>query len=247
MTTGQKLAAAVVALGLAAVAGDVLYLHHERSADWTAAMPEAQTAVDPDDLVFLKRERPSNLADVKQLDGTTVWMSAGGQMDYYPYAAHHADYAHLVGTLLAIDELAIKDAFEQVAPKQAQYRIPAGDKQVLLVFTLPKSTDATKQYAVPVGYRQGRDYTFYTDDLFFYVDPHQLYSYWSPQIWQAIDTHQVILGMTEREVQLALGQVSKNGAGDSGNRDVTYANLGKPIAVTFVKNHVTAFRTAQDF
>jgi hypothetical protein len=240
MTTAQKIAAAVVALGLATVAGEVLYLHHERNSTWTPANPQAQFTTDPDDLVFLKKDRPSNLADVKQLDGTSVWMSAGGQMDYYPYAAHRADYAHPVGTLLAIDELAIKDAFEQVAPKQAQYRIPGGDKQVLLVFTMPKSADPTRQYAVPVGYKQGADYTFYTDDLFFYSDPHQLYSFWSPQIWQAIDSHRAILGMKERQVQLALGQVSKNSTEDYGNREVTYANLGKPVSVTFVKNQATS-------
>jgi hypothetical protein len=240
MTTAQKLAAAVVVLGLVAIAGEALYLHHERNSAWTPATPEAQTTTDPDDLVFLKKERPSSVADIKQLDGTTVWISAGGQMEYYPYVAHRADYTHPVGTLLAIDELAIKDAFEQVAPKLAQYRIPAGDKQVLLVFTMPKSIDPAKQYAVPVGYKQAGDYTFYADDIFFYVDPHQLYSYWSPQIWQAIDSHQVILGMKERQVQLSLGQVSKNATENYGNREVTYANLGKPISVTFVKNQVTS-------
>ena len=247
MTKAQKIAAIVVALGLTVVAGEVLYLHHERNTAWTPAAPEAEATSDPDDLVFLKRERPSSLADVKDLDGTTVWMSAGGQMDYYPYTSHHADYLHSAGTLLAVDQLAIHDAFEQVAPKQAQYRIPAGDRQVLLVFTMPKSADPAKQFAVPVGYKQGSDYTFYTDDIFFYADPHQLYSYWGPQIWQAIDSHQVILGMKERQVQLALGQVSKNTTEDYGNREVTYANLGKPITVTFVKNKATAFRSDQPF
>jgi hypothetical protein len=243
MTKGQKLAAAVVVIGLAVAAGEVLYIHHERVAASAPATEQPEAAVDPDALVFLKKERPSSVADVKQLDGTTLWVSAGGQMEYYPYAAHRADYAHSAGTLLAIDKVAVKDAFEQVAPKQSQYRIPAGDKQVLLVFTLPKSADPTKQYAVPVGYKQGSDYTFYTDDIFFYVDPHQLYSYWGPQIWQAIDSHQVILGMKERQVQLALGQVSKNATEDYGNRDVTYDNLGKPITVTFVKNQATAYHS----
>jgi hypothetical protein len=245
MTKGQKLAAAVVGIGLAVVAGEVLYIHHERVAALAPATPQPEAAVDPDALVFLKRERPSTLADVKQLDGTTLWVSAGGQMEYYPFAAHHADYAHPAGTLLAVDPLVIQDAFEQVAPKQAQYRIPPGDKQVLLVFTMPKSADPAKQYAVPVGYKQGSDYTFYTDDIFFYTDPHQLYSYWGPQIWQAIDSHQVILGMKERQVQLALGQVSKNATEAYGNREVTYANLDKPITVTFVNNKATAFRSGQ--
>jgi hypothetical protein len=242
MTGTQKLIAAVVGIGLATVAGEFIYIHHERNAAWTPATAQVQGKVDPDDLVFLKHKRPSDLADVKDLKGTTLWVSAGGQMEYYPYAGHRAEFAHSAGTLLAIDQLEALDAFEQVAPKQTQYRIPAGDKQVLLAFTLPKSSDPAKQYAVPVGYKEGDSYTFYTDDIFFYDDPHQLYSYWSPQIWQAIDTHQVIAGMKERQVQLALGQVSKNATEDYGNREVTYANLGKPISVTFVNNKVVSFR-----
>jgi hypothetical protein len=57
----------------------------------------------------------------------------------------------------------------------------------------------------------------------------------------------VILGMSEREVELALGQVSKSVSNDYGNRLVIYSNLGKPMAVTFVKNQVTAFRPDQGF
>jgi hypothetical protein len=118
---------------------------------------------------------------------------------------------------------------------------------VLLVFTLPKSNDPAKQYAVPVGYQEGKDFTFYTDEVLFYDDPRELYKDWGPQFWQAIDSHQVVLGMNEREVQLALGQVSKSLSTEYGNRLVIYANLGKPMAVTFVKNKVTAFRSDQGF
>jgi hypothetical protein len=244
MTSRQKFAAATVLVGLSVIAGEVLYIHHERTAGWTPANPAAESNanVDPDDLVFLKKERPSSLADVKQLDGTTVWMSAGGQMEYYPCGSNHADFAKPAGTLLGAVPLAIKDAFEQVIPKQVQSRIPAGDKQVLLAFTLPNSADPAKEYALSVGYRQGNDYTFFTDDIFFYVDPHQLYSHWGPKIWQAVDAHTVISGMNEHQVQLALGQVSSSGSEVYGDRVVLYSNLGKPMAVTFVKDHVTSFR-----
>jgi hypothetical protein len=222
-------------------------LHHERHVAETAVLPPEYGKADPDDLVFLKKERPSNLAELKQLDGTTVWVSAGGQLDYYPYAAHHADYAKTVGTLLGAEPLAIKEAFEQVAPKSATFRIPGGDKQVLLAFTMPKSADPTKEYAAPVGYKENGDYTFYTDELFFYVDPHELYKHWGPTIWQAVDSHQVLLGMNERQVQLSLGQVFQSVSKEYGNRLVVYSNLGKPMAVTFVNNHVTAFRPDQGY
>jgi hypothetical protein len=112
---------------------------------------------------------------------------------------------------------------------------------------MPKSADPAKEYAVPVGYQEGKDFTFYNDELFFYDDPHELYKHWGPKIWEAVDSHQVIVGMNERQVQLALGQVSKSLSNEYGNRLVVYANLGKPIAVTFVKNKVTAFRPDQGF
>jgi hypothetical protein len=247
MTSGKKWAIGGTLFGLIAIASEVLWLHHERNSSWQPATPAVRGVTDPDDLVFLKKERPSNLADVKQLDGTTLWVSAGGQMDYYPYAAHRADYSKTVGTLLGAEPVAIKDVFEQVAPKSATFRIPSGDKQVLLAFTMPKSADPAKEYAVPVGYKKDGDYTFYIDDIFFYVDPHDLYKHWGPQVWQAVDSHQVILGMNERQVQLSLGQVFKSGSEEYGDRVSIFSNLGKPMAVTFVKNRVTAFRPDQGY
>ncbi len=247
MTTGKKVAAGITAVLLLAVGVELLWLHHERNLPGSQAAAE-YIPVDQDDLVLLKHERPQTLADLKDLYGRTVWIAAGGQMDYYPCTAHHADYTKSVGTLLGAEPLIIKEAFEQVAPQSATFRIPGGTKQVLLAFTLPKSADPTKEYAVPVGYRQGpTDYTFYTDDLFYYDDPHVLYKFWGPQVWQAIDSHQVILGMSEREVGLSLGQVSKSESNEYGNRLVVYANVDHPMAVTFVKNKVTAFRPDQGY
>jgi hypothetical protein len=46
---------------------------------------------------------------------------------------------------------------------------------------------------------------------------------------------------------MSLGQVSKSTSNDYGNRMVVFANLGKPMAVTFVKNKVTAFRADQGY
>lgn len=74
------------------------------------------------------------MADLKDLYGTTVWVSAGGQMDYYATSDKHVDYGKKEGTLLGAEPMAVKDAVEQVAPKAATFRIPGGDKQVLLLF-----------------------------------------------------------------------------------------------------------------
>jgi hypothetical protein len=247
MTSGKKAAIFATVAMLAAVGIELAWLHHVRNAPMKLAAAPDYGPTDPDDLVFLKKERPSTLADEKQLVGRTLWVSAGGQMDYYPYAGHRANYAKSSGTLLGAEPLVVKDVFEQVAPKAATYRIPGGDRQVLLAFTMPKGADPAKEYAVPVGYRQAGDYTFYTDEIFFYDDPHELYKHWGPQVWQAVDAHQVILGMNERQVELSLGQVSKSVSSEYGNRLVIFANMGSPMAVTFVKNHVTAFRADQGF
>jgi hypothetical protein len=239
MISNKQMAIGGTVILLLAVGGDLAWLHYERNQP--GPMPAAAAKVDPDDLVFLKQQRPSSLADVKQLAGATVWMAAGGQLDYYPCAGRRADYSKPVGTLLGAETLAIKDAFEQVAPKSANVRIPRGDKQVLLAFTLPSSADPARLYAVPVGYKQGSDYSFANDQIFFYDDPHLLFNHWGPKIWQAVDAHQVILGMSERQVGLSLGQLTRSQGKDYGNRSVVYENLGKPMVVTFVGDQVTDF------
>jgi hypothetical protein len=246
MNNGAKAAIGATVVLILAVGGQLLWLHHERNAPVAVKAPEREV-IAADDLVFLKKKRPDSLKDVKELKGSTLWVSAGGQLDFYPYVGHAAQYGKSAGTLLGAEPIVVKEAVEQVAPKAATFRIPGGDRQVLLVFTKLGSSDAAKEYAVPVGYRQGSDYTFYTDEIFFYDDPHELYKHWGPEIWKAVDEHQVILGMNERQVELSLGQVSKSTSTDYGNRMVVFANMGKPMAVTFVKNKVTAFRPDQGF
>jgi hypothetical protein len=246
MKNGTKAAIGATTVLILAVGGQLLWLHHERNAPVAVKAPEREV-IAQDDLVFLKKKRPDSLKDIKELDGSKLWVSAGGQMEFYPYLGHAAQYAKSAGTLLGAEPIVVKDAVEQVAPKVATYRIPGGDKQVLLVFTRPGSSDAAREYAVPVGYRQAGQYTFYTDEIFFYDDPHQLYKHWGPEIWKAVDAHEVILGMNERQVELSLGQVSKSTSNEYGNRMVVFANMGKPMAVTFVNNKVTAFRADQGF
>jgi hypothetical protein len=243
MKDGVKAAIAGTVVLVLAVGGETLYLHHERNKPIVIKAPEREVIAE-DDLVFLKKKRPDTLKDIKDLKDATLWVSAGGQLNYYPFVGRAAQYSKSAGTLLGAEPIVAKDAVEQVAPKSATFRIPGGDKQVLLVFTKPNDP---KEYAVPVGYRQSGQYTFYTDEIFFYDDPHELYKHWGPEIWKAVDNHEVILGMNERQVELSLGQVSKSTSKDYGNRMVVFANMGKPMAVTFVKNKVTAFRPDQGF
>ena len=133
MTDGQKAFAGSALLLVLAMGGEFAYLYHRNHAD-DKPVEKAAYKSDPDDLVFLKHEHPMSLKDEKDLKGRTLWMSAGGQMDYYAYTGGRVDYTHSQGVLLGAEKIVVKDAIEQAAPKSAAYRIPQGDRQVLLVF-----------------------------------------------------------------------------------------------------------------
>ena len=239
MENGPKIGLAVTAIFVAAIGirvGLIYRANHEEVA--VKKDPYADIKVDPDDNVFLKKERPDSLADQRTLIGKTIWVSAGGQLDYYLDKGNHVDYAHPVGTLLGATPLLIKGVFEQKAPAtgRAVLRIAPGARHVLLAFTLPKSTDPTTLYATPVGNYADGAYNFVNDDVFFYDDPHQLYNYWPPAIWSDIDQHKVVLGMSENQVMMSLGEVMKPDSDNMGDRTVVYDNLGQTVTVTYVKN-----------
>ena len=244
MENGKKAAigGTVVLLLVAGIRFGMIY--HERHAPEVTPAAPVQQKLPEDAYVFLKKKRPSSMADLKELNGTTVWMSAGGQMEYYPVSGKHVDYAKKAGTLLGAEPLKIVGAVEQVAPKAATFRVPGGDRQVLLTFKLPPSVqgpgEGDKVFAVPVGTRESGQYTFVTDEIFFYEDPHGLYAHWGPKVWDAIDHHTALVGMSEAQVQMALGQVSKSESQQYGDREVMYDNLGHPMDVTFVKDKATA-------
>ena len=238
MAAGAKWVLAGSAVLLLAVGGEALYLHHRNALDAAAPAEKPGFKADPDDLVPLKHEHPMVFKDEKDLKGRTVWVSAGGQMDFYPVVGGKVVF-NSAGVLLGAEPIVVKDAIEQVAPAKTALRIPVGDKQVFLVFT--HAADP-KLYATPVGFHQAGDYTFLTDSIYFYEDPHKSFSYWGPDVWKAIDAHQAIPGMTERQVQMALGQVSDPHGTSPGDRTVTFDDQGHPKNVTFVNGRSTAIK-----
>ncbi|MHB1023202.1 MAG: hypothetical protein ACYC46_05615 [Acidobacteriaceae bacterium] len=237
MENAKKISLAFTAILLVAVSIRVYLIHQEREqAEHPAAQQQPEVRVSDDDSVFLRKLYPASIQDVKALDGKSVWVMAAGQLDYFPYAAHHIDYAHNLGVLLGAEQLNVKDVVQQVKPKSVATRIPGGDRQVSLVFT---RNGSDKEYAVPVGYYADGGYTFLLDNVFFYDDPHQLYKFWPKDVWDAIDRHEAKPGMSEHEVGLALGQVSTSDSNDIGNRSVEYYNGGKKMDVTFVNDKAT--------
>jgi hypothetical protein len=241
MENGKKIAIGVTAVMVLAVfvrVGLIYKANHEEGPPPKPAITEG--AISDDDAInyTLHKEHPDSLKDERTLIGKTLWISAGGQMDYYHYANHHADYAHPVGTLLGAEPLIVKDVFEQVPPhtQLATARIPAGQRHVLLAFTLPKSSDPKATYAVPVGHYEAGNYDFVTDQIFFYDDPHTLYKHWGADTWAHIDKHEVVPGMSENQAMMALGQVLVWHGSTPGERSIHYDNNGHPVTVVFAKN-----------
>lgn len=240
MDNGPKIAIGVTALFVVAIGvrvGLIYKANHEEMA--TPKSPyEVTRTIDADDNVYLRKEHPDSLADERTLIGKTLWVSAGDQMDYYRDTGNHVDYAHPIGVLLGAEPVMIKGVFEEKAPKsgRAVFRIPAGEKHVLLAFTLPQSAEPKTEYAVPVGNYDGSSYNFFTDEIFFYDDPHALYNYWGPAMWAHIEKHEAVLGMSENQAMMALGQVITPHGDTIGDRSVTYDNNGHPVTIDFEKN-----------
>jgi len=125
---------------------------------------------------------------------------------YYPFdpARHRTDFSREAGLLLPLQELQIKDVLADHAPHSAHVQ------QVMAVFE-----QDGKPYAVTIGSASGNSYTIYSDYFFFIEDPHELYKHWPPDVWQAIDQHQVKPGMNELQVGFALGMGGPRPANDS--------------------------------
>ncbi len=154
-----------------------------------AARPEpAKTApLNREVYVVPKKLYPYDLKSARLLTQQPVWVKEGYRYTYFPYdpSRHRADFQHEAGLLGPIEQLRITDVLTQPTPG-------ARHGQVLAVF----EKDG-KPYAVPVGTHTGNDFQFYADEMFFYEDPRQLYSFWPAQIWQDIARHEVKPGMDE--------------------------------------------------
>jgi hypothetical protein len=249
MKTWQKVIVGIAVCGY--TYWGISYLKYQRYLKYKAAASQKleihsrdlNATDDPDDRIVVRAEHPTTLQDEKNLKGRTLWVSDGGQMDFYPLTGKSVDFSRSAGVLLGAQKILVKDAVEQVVPKSAGTRFPDAQAELLLVFTLPDDVrNPAKEYAVAVGDREGHDYNVLTDQLFFYDDPHQLYASWGPKVWQAIDQHTAIIGMTEHQLRFALGQVSTPRGDMMGDRSVEFDNQGKPKLVTFVNGKATEIR-----
>jgi len=98
-------------------------------------------------------------------------------------------------------------------------------------------------YATVIGAIGGSEEHYFSDVLFFYDDPHGIYDFWPKNVWSAIDSHQVIPGMSELQTRMSIGQKIQTDGSSEGNRTVTYDQAGKHWTIVFVNNHATSIGT----
>lgn len=222
----------------------LFYARHKSNEQPAPKQPEYSTNLD--DYVSIPKVYLYDLKSAqKELSGKTVWVKAGNQLSYYRFnpQSHQAELKRDAGLLSPLAKLEIKNVISQRVPKTLnEGQIAVVQYDILAVFT---SADKPGTYAVSIGKSIGDDFNSTANDLFFFSDPHKLYSHWPPEIWKAVDEHRATPGMNELQVGLALGTAATIGPGDYGNRTVEYSNNGNPVRVTFEHNKAVSVTPAK--
>ena len=238
MRTWQKiLIPTLISLAIGGIYLFIVWRHRQNPGVAGHAQPEQHLSAD--DVAVVRMEFPQHFEDVKELEGKSVWMKNGYSMPYYPYAGGRVDFAKPAGLIPAAQRLDVKKAIKAAAPAAVRDNIEHGDRQVMIVFTLP---DGKEQFATPVGFLEGPSEHFFCDLLFYYDDPHTIYSNWPKDTWTAIDAHQVKPGMSELQSRMAIGMKAHPDGQVEGSRTVDYDVNGKHTVVTYRGNHATAIQ-----
>ena len=218
--------ALLAALVVASVrAGYIFYQRHQdRVAEEQKKKALTIGYANPDYYVSPKKLYPYDLKSAKQLTQQPVWVKEGYRYTYYRYdpATKHVDFGHEVGLLGPIEKLAITDVVTATSPKTAQ------PVQVMAVFQ-----KEGKSYAVPIGYHAEGEYKIYSDEMFFIEDPRDLYKHWPPDVWQAVEQHEVKPGMNEMQADFAIGMGMPDAGDTSEQKTVHYPNGGKPLVIVY--------------
>jgi hypothetical protein len=215
--------ALAIAIAVSALrAGYIVYLRHEE----TKESVEKQTSapLQSDYYITPKKLRPYDLKSAKQLTEQPVWTKEGYRYTYYPYdsARKKSNFSHEAGVLLPLEKLSITDVVLDASPGSPDQR------QVMAIF----EKDG-KNFAFPVGSTKAGEFQIYSDGMLFIQDPHDLYKHWPPDIWEAIDNHEVKPGMNELQTDFAIGMGLPDRSNDSSIRTLHYPNGGKPLVVVF--------------
>ena len=191
-----------------------------------------------DDIAVVRMQFPSHFEDLKDEEGKSLWMKNGYTMPYFPYSGGKVDFKKRVGVIAPLQKLEVKKAIKESVPADIDDGISHGSKQAMYVFTMPNDT---KEYATPVGALEGDQEQYFSDMLYFYDDPHTIYTNWPKDTWAAVDAHQPKQGMNELQTRLAVGlKIQTDNPRAEGNRTVTYDADGKKWTVKFVNDRAAS-------
>ena len=194
----------------------------------------------PDDVAIVRMKFMTSFDDALKLEGTSVWMKNGYTMPYFPYKSGHIDFSKTKEKIPSAQQLDIKKVIKAAPPAQVDDGISHGTRQAFAIFSLPHSSNL---YATVIGAFDGDQEQYFCDVLFYYDDPHKIYDNWPPNVWAAIDAHQVMAGMSELQTQMSIGHNQQVDSTSEGNRTITYDQAGKKWTVTFVGDKATTIQS----
>lgn len=246
MKTWQKvLIPTAISLAIGGIYLAVIF--HQRSQPGVAAnQPEQKLTAD--DIAVVRMEFPQHFDDVKDLEGKSVWMKNGYSMTYFPYTKGHVEWTKPVGLLPPAQRLDVKKVIKAAVPAKVDDGIDHGNEQAIVVFALPGAGAAQGAaenkdlYAVAVGAMQGQLEQYFDDMLFYYDDPHGIYTNWPKDVWAAVDAHQVKPGFSELQTRMAIGSKAQYDGQTEGDRSADYDVKGKHIKVTFSHDKATSIQ-----
>lgn len=219
------------------IGGTYLFIVFKKRQDPGVVRNQPQQQLTADDVAVVRLEFPQHFEDVEDLKGKSVWMKSGYSMPYFPYVGGTVQFKKQVGLLPPDQRLDIKKVIKAVAPASVHDNVEHGDHQAMVVFSMPGKDGL---FATPVGYMNGSmDEHYYDDLLFYYDDPHTIYTNWPKDVWTAIDAHQVKPGMNELQARTAVGNMKQVDGEKEGDRTVDYDMEGKHVIVTFRHNKAT--------
>ena len=212
-----------IAIAVSALrAGYIVYQRHSEVKEEEAAKQAAPLKADY--YVTPKKLRPYDVKSARRLSEQPVWVKEGYRYTYYRFdpARKKSDFSKEAGVLFPLEKLNIEDVVLDASPGSPDQR------QVMAVF----KKDG-KSFSFPIGSTKASEFQIYSDEMLFIQDPHDLYKHWPPDVWSAIDSHQVKPGMNELQSDFAIGMGMPDKSSDSSIRTLHYPNGGKPLTVVF--------------
>lgn len=213
--------------GLLIVAGLRLawILHERRQPGRVGQAPAAR--LNPDYYVYVPRSYLTDLRSAQAMKGATLWVRDGWRYTSQAYdpARHRRVPRKSEAPLGPLQKLTVEDVVTE--PSKVK-----GMTQIDFVFQDPAADPPLRAVAVGICENENKDCRFYVDAMFLTKNPRRLFSGWKPEVWRAIENHEVREGMTEMQVDFSLGPGRP--LPWHGGRTVEFRPPGRPrVRVTF--------------